>query len=669
MKTYKVNYPDNLMFWNREKSDKNQLKVINEEDFPLKETLSGLGIYSTKFTDSFGITDEEEIKRRIRNMKFLNDNPEFSKWIGKLSSSSSTFWIPGDGNKFTEFYRSSLDHNPYWQTVYEFIELVNSIGDVTPEIEELKNHLVNSLPLENSEKEFAGIVGEQIESIAVIEGIARFRVSMNEVEVFEGSSRKKGAKKVARYQVSGLSEEKVEVHGHRKHSFALTEANCLEYPKWTRTAWNPINWIGIGAIARGVIGVINNSKRKMAYRQMTVKRLSWSMRDDLEKAVMGRFKNLNFEDRDLANGNVDIYFSYSQDGLRVMIYHIGFTDSKTHWLQFTDFQGYDKEQLKKMKEIQMEFHKKIRERVEGMRSARLMRYIEEKRKMFFESFKAESPAFDKEHKWFALVNFYNSPGLRRTHRVLMNHRGYFQRHIQTLDGMRDLVNRIATEAQNVGTDICFPEILSNGSHIVSFEEIIPVHLLQRDDIKPKDLVPIHRLPELNGQMIGITGFHGGGKTVTELATAINIYLAQSGLPVLGRGHFRLNVKKVLGMTFIDKGVDSTCTLLLGKIRNILKGIKGYSGNEVVLVLDELGANTQELSGYELGKDVLDKFAKSGVSVLFSTQITQLAEYAQNDLGAQCFKVDTKHNITPGIGDGGMNQLRKKMGLTKSRLLK
>ena len=115
--------------------------------------------------------------------------------------------------------------------------------------------------------------------------------------------------------------------------------------------------------------------------------------------------------------------------------------------------------------------------------------------------------------------------------------------------------------------------------------------------------------------------------MTSLAVVTNIFLAQSGLPVFGQG-FRLNVKDVLGMMFIERGSGSTCELLLDKIVKILKEIKHVHNSKVVLVLDEVGTGTQEMDGYKLGQDVLSKLSELGVSVLFSTQIMALAEFAK-----------------------------------------
>ncbi|MEK7103258.1 MAG: hypothetical protein AAB870_02840, partial [Patescibacteria group bacterium] len=106
---------------------------------------------------------------------------------------------------------------------------------------------------------------------------------------------------------------------------------------------------------------------------------------------------------------------------------------------------------------------------------------------------------------------------------------------------------------------------------------------------------------------------------------------------------------------------STCEMIIAKLTNILKAAEQYSSDEFVVVIDELGVGTQESSGLELGKDMLEALSKRKISVLFSTQILALAEYAKADLGAYCFKVDEHHALSVGIAGGAMDVLREKSG--------
>ena len=183
---------------------------------------------------------------------------------------------------------------------------------------------------------------------------------------------------------------------------------------------------------------------------------------------------------------------------------------------------------------------------------------------------------------------------------------------------------------------------------------------RKNFLKGKEIVPVRGLPSINGQMIGFTGSHGGGKTVTSETIVECIFLAQSGLPVFGKG-FRLNPKELLGIVFIERGEGSTAQLLLQKSVNILKAIRQTDSSKIVLIFDELGTGTQEAAGLKLGQDLLRSLAGRNISVIFSTHITALAEFAQEELGVECLQFTKDHRILPGIGTGEMEVLRKDTG--------
>jgi len=118
------------------------------------------------------------------------------------------------------------------------------------------------------------------------------------------------------------------------------------------------------------------------------------------------------------------------------------------------------------------------------------------------------------------------------------------------------------------------------------------------------------------------------------------------------------------MVFIERGNGSTCEMLVGSLRDVLGAAFKHKGHEVVLVLDELGSATQEEAGFGLGHDILGEISHRHISALFSTQIHRLATSARDDFGADIFQLDEQHRILPGIGDGGMQRLRSRLGLDK-----
>ncbi len=268
----------------------------------------------------------------------------------------------------------------------------------------------------------------------------------------------------------------------------------------------------------------------------------------------------------------------------------------------------------------------------------------------------DSSRADSEGKWVYLSNLYKHPALHESVVALQKHRDFFIDRLTELKDIASLITSIEQAAEKSAIPLCMPELLDEAEEIVAFDQIYPTHLLSRKD----KIFPIKNLPGINGRMVAFTGTHGGGKTVASLSIPVNIYLLQSGLPVFGSG-FRANMKRALGMVFLERGDGSTCEMILAKLTNILKATKIYAPHEFIVVIDELGVGTQEESGLQLGKDVLEELRKKGVSTLFSTQILELARHAQENLDAYCFKVDKDHAMAPGISGGDMGALREKSG--------
>jgi hypothetical protein len=279
-----------------------------------------------------------------------------------------------------------------------------------------------------------------------------------------------------------------------------------------------------------------------------------------------------------------------------------------------------------------------------------------------------SPETDREYRYFVVSNMYATKTFSPVVDSLTRHRQFVSYNTQCLHDIIFMVDHLAEAAKQLGTGFCQTEITSNGNTLAFSGEIFPVQLLSvLRDTKEK-VVPIASLPEIKGNLLGFTGYHGGGKTQSSLAILVNIWLVQSGIPPLGNGIWRQNIKKAIGGVFIDSDSAhrrSTCQLLLEKMAALLEQIKQYDPHDVVVILDELGTGTQEDSGIELGNDVLSALAKRGVSTLFTTQIKQVAEFARDKLGACCYKFDAKHRIEEGIGDGGMADLRERTGLNKA----
>jgi hypothetical protein len=227
----------------------------------------------------------------------------------------------------------------------------------------------------------------------------------------------------------------------------------------------------------------------------------------------------------------------------------------------------------------------------------------------------------------------------------------------------------ATRQQYSNLPFCFPTVVPDDKNIVSFDNLAPVHLIGMDNknksakIKSQELRLITGLPALNGQMVSLTGQNGGGKTATEVEMINALYQAHMGLPVFA-DHFTFNAKDVIAMVFVEKGQGSMLQVLMQKLKSVAEEVKTRPNNKIVVIIDELLTGTQEKDGLDIGKKYLRMLSQTKCSIMFVTQITQLAEFSQAELGAACFYFAKDGSMKPGIGTGNAYFLSEEVGLDK-----
>ncbi len=657
---HKVDYPK-ITLWNKDISEKEKLKIINPGDFPKNDILNGLGINHSSLAESFGITNPDEIKNRQSLIELLIKKPDVKKFILGQNIPSN---LPDSREDFLKFFDPIKKHNPYWQKVRCLINLINKSEVLPPRIKTLIETLEISLPLEADERRMAEFISERITNITVIEGIMEFEMHLvKSSEANMAEDKKDEAKPKNNFKIHDLEHLSSHIHGHKMYSFALTDAKNYSNPDWTKKPGNPLNWIGIGKFVKWYTDRRNSAEKKKAYNEMVINKASDNLIEEINNGVLERLRQLNWTEKKLNDSIVKVYFSYSDKGLRLQIYRIVPPEISIGGpFSFHDFPGYSKDRLKEIMKARTDYRDDTRQHIQSIEGARLLFDVKSQEPDFFkETFEVKSPKTDKEHQWFALTNLYNNPKVKKVYEAVLEHRNFLQKHIYAMKEVADVAITIENKAKSLKTPICFPKIVDDSEHVVAFDEIFPIHLLP--SLNGERPVPIRNLAPINGQVVALTGTHGGGKTVAALSVIDNIFLAQSGLPVFGKG-FELNPKEILGLVFIERGKGSTCEMLLGKINNILSEIKNKDGRKIVLILDELGSATQEISGRDLGIDLLSKLSNKNISVLFSTQIQELAEYVKFNLKGICYKLNTNHQMTLGIGDGELDNLRKDSGFDK-----
>ncbi len=654
-----VNYPEGLTFWQKNIKPQDRLEFINPEDFPKKQILKGLGVEESSLRKSFGICDADEINSRLEIMRFLLENADFRRWLSNFKKS----YLPTNEQGFLDYFNPVREHDPYWQIIHNLLILIKTKDEMPERLRIFTETIKATLHLEEIERNLGKVVANRLQNVTAIEGIMEFAINMEIGNV----SAVKHAGEDEYWVVNELKEIEQHVHGHRMFSFALTSARYTSLPKWLENRFDPRNLLGIGAITRGWINSRNNNARRKALRDMVIRKATEGLLEDIKdglEARLNRFKWSRKDAKDLKGAKVRIYFSYSDKGLQLRIVSLT-PDIEVEGVsfKFSEYKGYAKRTRRIISEAEREYKQMLQKHREDGARATFSAKLRKRSPKLFNPFTVKSRRTDSEHRWYAITNLYRT-SLSEATKILGEHRRFFNEHIEELKDVLDLGKTLTFRARQLRTHLCWPKIITDGRGIVSFDEILPLHLLGRDD-KPK-VIPIKGLPSLNGRLLVLTGHHGGGKTVASLTIPALIFSVQSGLPVFGR-NVCLNPKKKIGLVFNTEGEGSTAELLVKKMVKVMKAVNRSSGEDIVLVLDELGTGTQEISGFELGRDLLTDLAKKGVSVVFNTQITSLAEYAQRELKALCFQLDRKHRIQPGIGDGGMNILRKATGF--NRLLK
>jgi hypothetical protein len=648
----KVVYPE-INFWSRRNAKRNPLRVINPGDFPRKSILASLGILDSPLVEGFGTSDPEEIKRRQKVVRYLVEHPELSKWLEHTYCPSP---LPVHEDAFLRYFDPEREHSPYWQLVHDLVKFLSTGGPLPVNLKALLDVLKKSLVLEDYECQLGQVISERVKNIAVIEGIMSFGVAMEQESPFTPKSP---------WKITNLVLEKGSVHGHRMFSLSLTEAELRAYPSWARDKKSFRNSIGLGNLARWGVNRLNDRKRQKASQDMVITQATSGLISDIRSGLLKRFGRFTWMDPMLNKSQLNVYFSYSRKGLqlRIISWETEPFEPEVKF-DFADFAGYSEKRIALIEQARQKLIKKATEQRMKIESGLLTARVERRSPEIFKApFFVDSPYTDGEHRWFAISNLYDSVMLCSVVSALYRHREFFDEKAEGLRKIAFLANRLSQKARDLGSPLCWPELAPDGQNVVTFDEIYPLHLLgQLDKVKP---VPIRSLAEINGnKMLGFTGTHGGGKTVASLTIVENISLAQSGLPVFGQG-FYLNPKKIIGLVFVERGEGSTAEMLVGKIVNVVRGIRQVKGSQAVIVFDELGAGTQEAAGFKLGRDVLSKLnGLRDISIIFNTQIIPLAEFAENELGAKCLQLDEKHRILPGIGEGRMDQLRKRLGLDR-----
>ena len=184
----------------------------------------------------------------------------------------------------------------------------------------------------------------------------------------------------------------------------------------------------------------------------------------------------------------------------------------------------------------------------------------------------------------------------------------------------------------------------------------------RHPLLGKKAVPLSVEIGRDFSVLVITGPNTGGKTVALKTIGLLSLMAQAGLPIPAQAESRIPVYDGVYADIGDEqSIEQTLSTFSWHIGNIVHIINNATAQSLVL-LDELGTNTDPGEGSALGRAILLHFLSQGTMAIATTHYTELKALAHATDGMQNAALDVDpvtmaptYHLTVGI-PGGSNAL-------------
>jgi len=644
-----------------DKEGQRKLAILNPNDFT-EPKLKISGLHET----SLGLADPEEIALRNEIVGILFRNPALIEKIEKMLGNKA-LRLPENGDDFLAFYQEN-QKNLYWQLVDEFIAATEKESAHSLRLAQLLERLrAEKQHLYGREMEFGKRVGAKLKSTTAMAGYLKL--------CLDGS--------MPEYEEEDDDEIAV-VIGQRAYNAAWSGSYNAHIAPYLKGKFFQVI---------GLTSLVQKASNASAFQRAMRSTLILDQPTCLERDIRNVLSNLIFDNRYhelekkkerseritqeewdyLANREkawnleLTVAFSYDKQGLKINLVSVRGQESEPYFDMFSDLESRvfnslsakEKKAMNKNKKLIKTALEQSIDRQAGLEIWNKLGELEIKGKTLklgtTDYISIPSPTTNEEFANAYLENIYALKENRDDVAALKKQRAFFSESLYELNWIGEVINSMKAIAETRKLPLCVPEIVSEPG--IVFKNLAPIDML---DQQQKKMFPFS-FPKINGQMIALTGRHGRGKSVAGNSILQSLWLAQSGLPVFAES-FTFDVKDAIGAVTNDKGEGSTATVFVQKVKNLLENISKMPAEKSLIFIDEIGKGTQEAAGLELGKKILTTLGNGKYSVLFNTQILALAEYAKDQLGAKCFKVDDKHQFTPGIGSGEMEALVKEIGL-------
>jgi hypothetical protein len=607
-----------------------KIKVLNQSDFGVPSFIKNLSKHFRLDLDSLGLSNAEEIQARLDIMNVLTDSKVRTKVkeLNKFFEKSTT--LPLTENSFLFYYKNP--DNPYWIAVKELISVLKPYTNYS-RIKLIVDKLELSLPLEKLEKTFADDISQKLKDVTFLEGV--IDMTLLKYDPYYNDIFRQVYKSV--------------VVGKKVYRSTWKDGFVANVPKWTKTKF--MDFFGL---RKAIQKLANSFALHRANRSSVVTDLPACVVQD----ISSYFSDKQF--KDVLDKYYDciftIHFEYTKDGLILDFVGIRKQASEVNFsFELHDFDGFTNLERRKFKKKSVRISEMYQQTamIRGLQP--IYDNLERCFRLFSSHFSIESSNTDENFRWYALQNIYNE-NIEIVDQ-LEDIRKYTAENVKSLNMLSNIYEYMKEIADKKGLDICIPELTATHSG-TTFSNLAPIEIFDKDT----KLIPF-TLPTINGRILCLTGRHGGGKSVAGKSILNSVWIAQSGLPVFAK-EFKTELKTAIGSIVNDEGEGSTANNFLDKVIVLLNGIGTVPKGESIIFIDEIGKGTSEAAGINLGKRILRTVKEKGYSVIFNSQILQLAEYAQNELDTKCFVVNKEHQFAEGIGDGQMEQIIKEKGLDK-----
>lgn len=674
------------------------LKIINGDEKQVNDYLAKIGLSSMSATT---VTDAEKLNVRQDGLKLFMNNPKFSYLLKQLILPVSTFFG-------RDFFLVFGIKSPFNEKVSQMLEIMDDavnnfqVDYKTRKYQNIVKDLKNEFR-ENSirENEVISVLEEKFQDVYSYDGSIEFNANLNG-------------------EIIDIDQQ---VFGFQQYAFYKDRSILPRFAEWIKKIWDEDFgkkfWGFVSSVFKKIFALIFiifskliiEYKERYASDSLYTEDMPKSIYDALVKIngdIVNVVKSKFFEGLSKKmHGKIDddkskqvyadhvkitikLQFSLNPNrGFNVRLISI----RGSHTISIADTNLYENDKFKMdssyfdrgvswfakkkgnqlknrgaqlLKDVQNEYIKfHIDQALDFAISQQ--RSVFENKNFFVENNRKYLDIMD-EIKYSNIEYAIRSMGLNEEWENILN----FRQKVKSLFFELSEINERSMVIKNAIEKIpnfkwCFPDFVSDEKNIISFDQLIPIHLIgQRNqqrtaDMTIDDLRPINNLPPLNGKIISITGQNGGGKTALEIALINATVIAHMGYPVFAK-YFQLNTKDILATVFVEKGEGSMLQLLMEKMRIVAETVKSHDHKKIVIIMDELLTGTQEASGLKIGRQFLHLLAENKCSVMFVTQITSLAQYAELELGSLSFHFNKDGLLLPGIGSGNAELLAEKVGL-------